>query len=112
MIQRAHLKKESKSDNVEGESFHPYMKILIILHPLFAAYVFVLRFKSIFVFPLFRLQYASWKQECKQMFPVIGSGGFITAPVITEKGQPILDPLVLQETNLGKTKCVSLCLRK
>ncbi|ESQ42991.1 hypothetical protein EUTSA_v10013605mg [Eutrema salsugineum] len=48
-----------------------------------------------------RLQYASWKQECKQMFPVIGSGGFITAPVITEKGQPIYDPLVLQETNLG-----------
>ncbi|CAN6976431.1 unnamed protein product [Brassica oleracea var. botrytis] len=49
-----------------------------------------------------RTQYASWKQECKQMFPVIGSGGFITAPVITEKGQPILDPLVLQETNLGE----------
>ncbi|CAN6812914.1 unnamed protein product [Brassica oleracea] len=49
-----------------------------------------------------RSQYASWKQECKQMFPVIGSGGFITAPVITEKGQPILDPLVLQETNLGE----------
>lgn len=42
------------------------------------------------------------------MFPVIGSGGFITAPVITEKGQPILDPLVLQETNLGNTSFVSL----
>ena len=41
------------------------------------------------------------------MFPVIGSGGFITAPVITEKGQPILDPLVLQETNLGKKKFAS-----
>ncbi|XP_010443055.1 PREDICTED: TBC1 domain family member 15-like [Camelina sativa] len=48
-----------------------------------------------------RLQYASWKEECKQMFPVIGSGGFITAPVITNKGEPINDPLVLQETNLG-----------
>ncbi|KAG7537953.1 Rab-GTPase-TBC domain [Arabidopsis suecica] len=48
-----------------------------------------------------RLQYASWKEECKQMFPVIGSGGFITAPVITNKGEPIYDPLVLQETNLG-----------
>lgn len=36
------------------------------------------------------------------MFPVVGSGGFITAPVITEKGQPIYDPLVLKETNLGK----------
>jgi len=48
------------------------------------------------------LQYASWKEECKQMFPVIGSGGFITAPVITNKGEPIYDPIVLQETNLGK----------
>ncbi|CAE6240897.1 unnamed protein product [Arabidopsis arenosa] len=48
-----------------------------------------------------RLQYASWKEECKQMFPVIGSGGFITAPVITNKGEPIYDPIVLQETNLG-----------
>lgn len=35
------------------------------------------------------------------MFPVIGSGGFITAPVITNKGEPIYDPIVLQETNLG-----------
>ncbi|KAG2299367.1 hypothetical protein Bca52824_035839 [Brassica carinata] len=33
------------------------------------------------------------KQECKKMFPVIGNGGFITAPLITKKGQPILDPL-------------------
>ncbi|XP_010545201.1 PREDICTED: TBC1 domain family member 15 [Tarenaya hassleriana] len=48
-----------------------------------------------------RLQYASWKEECKRMFPVIGSGRFITAPVITEQGKPIYDPLVLQETNSG-----------
>ncbi|EOA16661.1 hypothetical protein CARUB_v10004848mg [Capsella rubella] len=48
-----------------------------------------------------RLQYASWKEECKQIFPVIGSGRFITAPVITENGQPNYDPLVLQEINLG-----------
>lgn len=33
------------------------------------------------------------------MFPVIGSGRYITAPVITEVGQPILDPIVLLETN-------------
>lgn len=33
------------------------------------------------------------------MFPVIGSGRYITAPVITEDGQPIHDPLVLLETN-------------
>lgn len=36
------------------------------------------------------------------MFPVVGSGKLITAPVITEDGQPIQDPLVLQETNSGK----------
>ena len=33
------------------------------------------------------------------MFPVIGSGRYITAPVITEDGQPIQDPLVLLEAN-------------
>lgn len=48
-----------------------------------------------------RLQYSAWKEECHQIFPVVGSGKFITAPVITEDGQPIQDPLVLQETNSG-----------
>lgn len=36
------------------------------------------------------------------MFPVVGSGRFITAPVITEEGQPIHDPLVLLEANPEK----------
>ncbi|KAL9236347.1 hypothetical protein vseg_011030 [Gypsophila vaccaria] len=48
-----------------------------------------------------RLQYAQRKEECRQMFPLIGSGRFITAPIITEKGEPILDPLVLLEANMG-----------
>ncbi|ESR65447.1 hypothetical protein CICLE_v10008337mg [Citrus x clementina] len=48
-----------------------------------------------------RLQYSAWKEECHQIFPVVGSGKFITAPVVTEDGQPIQDPLVLQETNSG-----------
>ncbi|KAI9185158.1 hypothetical protein LWI28_004807 [Acer negundo] len=48
-----------------------------------------------------RLQYAQWKEGCREIFPVIGSGKFITAPVITEDGQPIQDPIVLQETNSG-----------
>ncbi|XP_022716941.1 TBC1 domain family member 15-like [Durio zibethinus] len=48
-----------------------------------------------------RVQYARWKKECSEMFPVVGSGKFITAPVITEDGQPIQDPLVLLETNPG-----------
>lgn len=36
------------------------------------------------------------------MFPVIGSGRFITAPIITDDGEPIQDPLVLLEANPGK----------
>lgn len=48
------------------------------------------------------MQYATWKEECRQMFPLIGSGRFITAPVISEDGQPIQDPLVLLETNPAK----------
>ncbi|POO00435.1 Rab-GTPase-TBC domain containing protein [Trema orientale] len=49
-----------------------------------------------------RVQYLRWKEECRQLFPVIGSGRFITAPVVTEDGQPIQDPLVLLETNPDK----------
>ncbi|KAK4344533.1 hypothetical protein RND71_034709 [Anisodus tanguticus] len=49
-----------------------------------------------------RTQYAILKEECRTMFPVIGSGRFITAPVITEDGDPILDPLVLQEAKEAK----------
>lgn len=46
-----------------------------------------------------RVQYVRWKEECRQIFPVVGSGKFITAPVITEDGQPIHEPLVILETN-------------
>ncbi|GKV15700.1 hypothetical protein SLEP1_g26464 [Rubroshorea leprosula] len=48
-----------------------------------------------------RVQYARWKDVCREIFPVVGSGKFITAPVVTEDGQPIKDPLVLLETNTG-----------
>ncbi|XP_034932774.1 rab GTPase-activating protein 22 [Populus alba] len=46
-----------------------------------------------------RIQYIRWKEECRQIFPVVGSGRFITAPIITEDGQPIQEPLVILETN-------------
>ena len=42
------------------------------------------------------------KEECHQIFPIVGSGRFITAPVITEVGDPILDPIVLLESNPDK----------
>lgn len=49
-----------------------------------------------------RVKYAKWKEDCRQMFPIIGSGRFITAPIITEDGVPIQDPLVLLESNPEK----------
>ncbi|CAM8887831.1 unnamed protein product [Rhodiola kirilowii] len=47
-----------------------------------------------------RVQYALWKDECHKLFPVIGSGRFVTAPIINEEGEPIRDPIVLKEANL------------
>ncbi|XP_044946208.1 rab GTPase-activating protein 22-like isoform X1 [Hordeum vulgare subsp. vulgare] len=44
-----------------------------------------------------RIQYATWKQQCKHMDPHVGSGKIITAPIITDHGLPINDPLVLLE---------------
>ncbi|XP_027169529.1 TBC1 domain family member 15 isoform X2 [Coffea eugenioides] len=41
-----------------------------------------------------REQYAAWKTECKEMAPVIGSGKFITAAIITDDGQPIIETSV------------------
>lgn len=51
---------------------------------------------------IFRVQYAALKEECRTMFPLIGSGRFISAPVITEDGDPVLDPIVLQELNAAE----------
>ncbi|RLN39407.1 TBC1 domain family member 15-like [Panicum miliaceum] len=44
-----------------------------------------------------RMQYARWKEECREMDSHVGSGKIITAPIITEDGFPIKDPLVLLE---------------
>ncbi|XP_015936475.3 rab GTPase-activating protein 22, partial [Arachis duranensis] len=49
-----------------------------------------------------RLEYARWKEECRQMFPFVGSGRYISSPVITDDGQPIQDPSVLLESNPDK----------
>ena len=46
---------------------------------------------------LCRLQYARWKEDCREMDSHVGSGKVITAPLITEDGRPIKDPLVLLE---------------
>ncbi|KAJ6797542.1 TBC1 domain family member 17-like [Iris pallida] len=44
-----------------------------------------------------RVQYARWKEDCRAMDSLVGSGRVITAPIITEDGVPIKDPLVLLE---------------
>ncbi|KAM0910814.1 hypothetical protein ACQ4PT_013932 [Festuca glaucescens] len=44
-----------------------------------------------------RMQYARWKEQCRDMDSHVGSGKIITAPIITEDGVPIKDPLVLLE---------------
>ncbi|XVF21549.1 hypothetical protein REPUB_Repub12eG0099400 [Reevesia pubescens] len=36
-----------------------------------------------------RERYGMWKTECQNMVPVVGSGKFITTPIITDDGQPI-----------------------
>ncbi|XVF72037.1 hypothetical protein PTKIN_Ptkin12aG0089200 [Pterospermum kingtungense] len=36
-----------------------------------------------------RERYGMWKTECQNMVPIIGSGKFITTPIITDDGQPI-----------------------
>ncbi|KAK4439832.1 TBC1 domain family member 15 [Sesamum alatum] len=49
-----------------------------------------------------RVNYAHLKDECHQMFPLVGSGKYVTAPIITEDGVPTQDPIVLQQINLEK----------
>ncbi|XP_057535892.1 rab GTPase-activating protein 22-like isoform X2 [Amaranthus tricolor] len=36
-----------------------------------------------------REQYDEWKAACQKMVPVIGSGKFLTTPIVTDDGQPI-----------------------
>ncbi|CAN1242805.1 Rab GTPase-activating protein 22 [Linum perenne] len=46
-----------------------------------------------------REEYGKWKEECRETFPIVGSGKFITAPVITEDGEPVKEQLILSETS-------------
>ncbi|KAL2247597.1 small G protein signaling modulator 1-like [Sesamum indicum] len=49
-----------------------------------------------------RAKYEILKEVCKKMFPLIGSGKFVTAPIIKENGEPTEDPIVLQQISLAK----------
>ncbi|KAL3647718.1 hypothetical protein CASFOL_008686 [Castilleja foliolosa] len=39
-----------------------------------------------------RSQYDAWKDLCQKMVPAVGSGKFITTPIITDDGHPVQDP--------------------
>lgn len=45
----------------------------------------------------YRVQYERWKDVCRELDSHVGSGIVVTAPLVTEDGQPIKDPLVLKE---------------
>ncbi|KAL3632216.1 hypothetical protein CASFOL_025200 [Castilleja foliolosa] len=47
-----------------------------------------------------RVNYALLKEECREMFPLVGSGKYVTAPIVTEDGEPTQDPIILQQINL------------
>lgn len=55
------------------------------------------------VYHYFRVKYEILKEVCKKMFPLIGSGKIVTAPIITEDGKPNQDPTVLQQIYGNKT---------
>ncbi|KAH7662166.1 Ypt/Rab-specific GTPase-activating protein GYP7 and related proteins protein [Dioscorea alata] len=59
-----------------------------------------------------RVQYARCKEECREMDSLVGSGRIITAPIITEDGEPINDPLVLLEADQGKAQETTAMFRE
>jgi hypothetical protein len=50
---------------------------------------------------LSRGQYDMWKAECQKMVPALGSGKFLTTPLIGEDGQPT-DPSMVNITTSDK----------
>ncbi|KAJ0792468.1 putative Rab-GTPase-TBC domain-containing protein [Helianthus annuus] len=41
-------------------------------------------------------QYNSWKEECKKIVPIIGTGNFVMAPLESEDGEPVESNGILQ----------------
>ncbi|XP_010438433.1 PREDICTED: TBC1 domain family member 15-like isoform X2 [Camelina sativa] len=50
-----------------------------------------------------REQYYAWKEECRRMVPLIGSGKFVTMAVVAEDGQPLEESSVENQGWLVKT---------
>lgn len=51
----------------------------------------------------YREQYERRKDVCHELDSHVGSGIIVTAPLVTEDGQPIRDPLVLMEASPSQT---------
>lgn len=43
------------------------------------------------------MKYEILKEVCKKMFSLIGSGKYITAPIVSETGEPSNDPILLEQ---------------
>ncbi|KAI3668006.1 hypothetical protein L6452_43077 [Arctium lappa] len=52
-----------------------------------------------------REQYASWKEQCKKIAPIVGSGKFVTTPLVNEDGTPVEDSgVVLSKSDADSDK--------
>nr|GEW38281.1 TBC1 domain family member 15-like isoform X1 [Tanacetum cinerariifolium] len=38
-----------------------------------------------------RQQYESWKEQCKEIVPIVGSGKFVMTPLVSDDGEPVED---------------------
>lgn len=80
------------------------MSIFKCYDPVFQSPAFILLSQYYpHVYHYFRVKYEILKEVCKKMFPLIGSGKIVTAPIITEDGKPNQDPTVLQQIYGNKT---------
>lgn len=90
-VSNRHLVSEIFLD-VNPKSFLPFFTLFILIEN-------KQKIKS-FVNILFRGQYDMWKAECQKLVPVIGSGKFITTPLINDDdGQPTDPSLVRAPTS-------------
>nr|XP_043610308.1 rab GTPase-activating protein 22-like [Erigeron canadensis]XP_043610309.1 rab GTPase-activating protein 22-like [Erigeron canadensis] len=42
-----------------------------------------------------REQYASWKEQCKKIVPIVGSGKFVMTPLVNEDEEPVEDNVIV-----------------
>ncbi|XP_047336452.1 rab GTPase-activating protein 22-like [Impatiens glandulifera] len=55
-----------------------------------------------------RARYTVLKAECRNLFPMIGSGKYVTAPILLENGEPSQDPIVLEQLKLENGEPITM----